>query len=76
MNKWLQAPVLLDPSPIHVKENVPIGVILTQLSASDADENPVLRYWIDHAGTVVHSYDFNFQDFQFSGLLYSERRAE
>lgn len=48
----MQAPMLLDPGPIHVEENAPVGIILTQLSASDADEKPILRYWIDHAGTA------------------------
>ena len=48
----MQAPMLLDPGPIHVEENAPVGVILTRISASDADEKPVLRYWIDHAGTA------------------------
>ena len=45
-----KAPILSDPATIRVEENVPVGVILTQLSASDPDERPVLRYWIDHAG--------------------------
>ena len=48
-NKW---PVLVvDPATIHVEENTPVGVVVTRLSASDADERSVLRYSIDHAAS-------------------------
>ena len=30
--------------------HVPVGVVLTQLVATDPDERPIIRYWIDHAG--------------------------
>lgn len=45
-----KSPVLAEPGVVRVQENVPVGVVLTQLVATDPDERPIIRYWIDHAG--------------------------
>ncbi|XP_057365539.1 cadherin-23-like isoform X1 [Daphnia carinata] len=44
-------PVLVEPGVVRVQENVPVGVVLTQLTATDPDERPIIRYWIDHAAS-------------------------
>lgn len=48
-----KAPVLMEPGVVRVQENVPVGVVLTQLVATDPDERPIIRYWIDHAGMMA-----------------------
>lgn len=47
-----KAPVMAEPGIVRVQENVPVGVVLTQLIATDPDERPIIRYWIEHAGTL------------------------
>ncbi|EFX90438.1 hypothetical protein DAPPUDRAFT_300008 [Daphnia pulex] len=46
-----KSPVLAEPGVVRVQENVTVGVVLTQLVATDPDERPIIRYWIDHAAS-------------------------
>ena len=43
-----KAPILAEPGSVRVEENSPVGLVLTQLVASDPDERPSLRYSIDY----------------------------
>jgi hypothetical protein len=55
---------LAEPGVVRVQENVPVGVVLTQLVATDPDERPIIRYWIDHAGIKsyqLENYETLFQ---------------
>lgn len=54
-----KAPVMPDPGTVRVEENIPVGVVLTQIVATDPDERSVIRYRIDHAGdNTVHFSSF------------------
>ncbi|CAB0015650.1 unnamed protein product [Nesidiocoris tenuis] len=44
-------PVLQDPGTVRIRENTPVGHIVTRLVAHDPDTTAKLRYTIDHSGT-------------------------
>ena len=50
-----KAPILAEPGVVRVQENLPVGVVLTQIVATDPDERPIIRYWIEHAGMSIIS---------------------
>ena len=46
-----KAPILTEPQVVHAPENLPIGYLLTKISARDPDDRPILRYSIDYSGS-------------------------
>lgn len=56
-----KAPVMSEPGTVRVEENIPVGVVLTQIVAIDPDERSIIRYRIDHAGDNSVSFAENNQ---------------
>ncbi|XP_022814914.1 cadherin-23 [Spodoptera litura] len=50
-------PVLIEPGTITVRENTQVGTQIYRASAHDPDDQPVLRYAIDKAGSVARDED-------------------
>ncbi|XP_053612756.1 cadherin-23 [Plodia interpunctella] len=50
-------PVLIEPGTVAVKENTEVGTIIYRAEAYDPDEQPVLRYSIDRAGSIARNED-------------------
>ncbi|XP_042895459.1 cadherin-23 isoform X2 [Parasteatoda tepidariorum] len=63
-----KAPKFIDPKQVTVSEDAQVGTIVTRVSATDADERPVLRFSIDHRsnegrteeGALVTPTEFNY----------------
>lgn len=50
-------PVLIEPGTITVRENTQVGTQIYRAAAYDPDDQPVLRYAIDKAGSVARDED-------------------
>ena len=75
-----KAPILSKLETVYVPENLPTGSVLTQISARDVDDRPVLHYSIDYSGTSpilficsFHRYKDAFS-FQFISQWSKKRR--
>lgn len=64
-----KAPKFIEPRPASISESAPIGHVVTRVSATDADDRPVLRYFLDFRNSEARSeegavvspseYDYN-----------------